>query len=262
MAIKSQLKKIINILLKHFDISIERRSYLDRQKANANVIKSYGLLKYLDIDESILYIKNLRNSKAQLKQDLFVLSHLRFKKNGFFVEFGATNGINLSNTYMLEKEFNWEGILAEPGRVWHRELEKNRNCKIEKSCIWKESGKNILFNEVMEGELSTIDFFTDKDFHRNSRKLGNKYYVKTLSLEDLLEKYNAPKLIDYLSIDTEGSEYTILNNFKFNKYRFKIITVEHNYTEKRNAIYNLLTKKGYTRKYEDVSGFDDWYVLD
>ena len=51
-------------------------------------------------------------SKSQLKQDIFVLLETGFKRNGFFVEFGATNGIDLSNTYLLEKRFGWNGILA------------------------------------------------------------------------------------------------------------------------------------------------------
>jgi hypothetical protein len=67
-------------------------------------------------------------------------------------------------------------------------------------------------------------------------------------------------VIDYLSIDTEGSEYEILANFDFSKHRFRVITCEHNYTQERDKIHTLLTEKGYLRKFEDVSQFDDWYV--
>ena len=59
-------------------------------------------------------MKYLSKSKSQLRQDLFVLSFLDFKTNGFFVEFGVTDGIELSNTYLMEKEFAWSSILAEP----------------------------------------------------------------------------------------------------------------------------------------------------
>jgi hypothetical protein len=52
----------------------------------------------------------LRSSKAQLRQDIFVLNELNFKRDGYFVEFGATNGVDLSNTYLLEKGYNWKGI--------------------------------------------------------------------------------------------------------------------------------------------------------
>lgn len=96
--------------------------------------------------------------------------------------------------------------------------------------------------------------------HSKSRRRGTKYTVNTISLNDLLKKYNAPKTIDYLSIDTEGSEYEILSAFDFNEFSISVITVEHNYTPARAALHELLTKAGYVRKCEEFSKFDDWYV--
>ena len=82
--------------------------------------------------------------------------------------------------------------------------------------------------------------------------------VKTLTLFDLLEKANAPKFIDYLSIDTEGSEYEILKNFDFSKYTFGLIDVEHNFVEpRRSLIKNLLILNGYI--YKGQNEFDDMY---
>ena len=75
-----------------------------------------------------------------------------------------------------------------------------------------------------------------------------------------MKKYNAPKHIDYLSIDTEGSEYEILSNFDFSQNTFEVITCEHNYTPSRERLHLLLTKQGYRRVFEDLSLFDDWYV--
>lgn len=49
---------------------------------------------------------------------------LVLKKMVFFVEFGATNGVDLSNTHILEKKFNWDGVLAEPAHIWHSALKK------------------------------------------------------------------------------------------------------------------------------------------
>jgi hypothetical protein len=110
------------------------------------------------------------------------------------------------------------------------------------------------------GGLSTIDSFSASDEHRQSRKHGIKYSVKTISLEDLLDKHGAPKKIDYLSIDTEGSEFEILSSFDFDKYQFKVITVEYAVEPKREKLFELLTRYGYGRKLEKVSKFDDWYV--
>ena len=153
------------------------------------------LKKFFNILENL----NLNQGKNS------VLSELGFKRNGFFVEFGATNGIDLSNTYLLEKDFSWNGVLAEPARCWHKELNKNRGVNIDTCCIWTTSDSMVTFKEVNYAELSTISLFTSKDANRNMRLEGKTYAVKTLTLNDLLEKYNLPSIIDYLSIDTEGA---------------------------------------------------------
>ena len=177
------------------------------------------------------------------------------------MEFGAINGIDYSNTYLLETEFSWTGILAEPARLWEKQLKANRpNASIETLCVWKDSNSSLIFNETDMPGLSTIDSFSDGDSHRNTRLAGKKYEVQTISLNDLLIKHRAPKYIDYLSIDTEGSEYEILKSFNFSEYFIKIITVEHNYTPQRELIFALLTSHGYKRKYENISEYDDWYV--
>ena len=201
------------------------------------------------------------DSKSQNFQDLFVLSELALKKNGFFVDFGATNGIHCSNSFLLENSFGWRGILAEPAKRWHKELRRNRPlASIEDACVWKESNLHLTFNETEDGNLSTLDSFSSLDSHRELRKHGQRYEITTISLTDLLDKYSAPKTIDYLSIDTEGSEFEILSAFDFEKYSFSVITCEHNYTPAREKIYELLTSKGYVRKYEELSLWDDWYV--
>jgi FkbM family methyltransferase len=208
----------------------------------------------------ISMIVNPNDSRAQLYQDLFVLLMTDKKKNGFFVEFGATNGVKLSNSYLLEKEFGWNGILAEPARGWHEELHKNRCASIDSHCVWKESGKELVFNETSVGEFSTIESFSSADMHSEQRRQGNTYRVESVSLNDLLDGHAAPKLIDYLSIDTEGSEFSILSHFDFSKYDIRIITVEHNYTADREKIYTLLQGKGFVRMFEKYSHWDDWYV--
>ena len=109
-------------------------------------------------------------------------------------------------------------------------------------------------------ELSTIDSFTDVDANSNRRQHKNIYQVETISLSDVLRKYNAPKIIDYLSIDTEGTEFEILNAFDFSEYSFNVITVEHNFTSNREKIFDLLSRNGYRQVFQEISLFDDWYV--
>jgi FkbM family methyltransferase len=202
----------------------------------------------------------LGKSKSQLRQDLFVLSETAYKKEGYFVEFGATDGLALSNTYLLETEFSWKGILAEPAIVWKKDLRKNRpDASIETLCVWENSDSWLSFNEANSPELSSIDTFNENK-NRNTRRTGKKYEVQTISLNDLLRKHNSPKYIDYMSIDTEGSEYKILSTLNFKEFSFGIITVEHNYAPQRELIFNLLTMNGYKRRYQNISYFDDWYT--
>jgi FkbM family methyltransferase len=257
---KTPFKNFVRNTLKHFDIGITRYSNLENLQKNASAIRDLEILQQLKSKNSEALLQYFGKSKSQLRQDLFVLSHLGFKKNGFFVEFGATNGLDLSNSHLMEKEFEWNGILAEPATCWHKELKNNRTCHIETDCVWKDSKSVLTFNQVDVAELSTINSFSDTDSHSEARKNGRTYEVKTISLNDLLKKYNAPKIIDYLSIDTEGSEYQILSHFDFSEYSFKVITCEHNYTPMREKLFSLLTQQGYQRVFEELSLFDDWYV--
>jgi FkbM family methyltransferase len=257
----------VNIsVVKHSDLeSIKHQNnsmILEKSKIESRVFNE-KFLEFLDPGGKWKLSNYIPKSySSELHQDLFVLSTLKFKEHGFFVEFGATNGIDGSNTYMLEKFFGWRGILAEPAKKWHNELQKNRPlAKLEYNCVWRDSNSKFLFREIPDAPgLSTISGFENSDLHANSRKHGYTYKVKTISLNDMLEKYNAPKVIDYISIDTEGSEYEILMNFNFNQYKSRIITVEHNYNGNRNSINSLLQNQGYRRVFTDISLYDDWYV--
>lgn len=170
--------------------------------------------------------------------------------------------MSLNNTHLLERDFGWRGILAEPAKCWHADLSKNRTSKVDFDCVWEETGLTLDFSEYDSKELSTLSAFSSKDFHSSTRKDGISYKVNTVSLMDLLRRHDAPREIDYLSIDTEGSEYAILKAFDFNSYEISVITCEHNYSENRAGICELLASKGYKRKFENISRFDDWYVLE
>lgn len=239
--------------------SVLATSTLDDIKANAAIGAKVALLGMVSDNKLPYAINMLPHSQSQINQDYFVLQSLNWKHDGYFVEFGATNGKDLSNSWLLEKKFGWKGILAEPGRVWRNALlAAGRLAELEFECVWSASGELLTFAETEWAELSTIGAFQESDAH--SRKVSRVYQVRTVSLLDMLERYNAPKVIDYLSIDTEGSEFEILNAFDFNRYVFRCLTVEHNFSVKRDAIHSLLTGHGYQRVHESLSQFDDWYV--
>jgi FkbM family methyltransferase len=202
----------------------------------------------------------IEHSQSQLGQDLVALGIFGPERQGFFVEFGATNGMSLSNTWLLEKKFGWNGIVCEPATRWRSELVKNRSCAIDLRCVYNRSGERIKFSETKVGELSTISEYSDQDMHATSRLNSKDYFVDTVSLFDLLIQHQAPKFIEFLSIDTEGSEFEILDGFEFSEFKFGLICVEHNYSPQREKIKNLLETKGYRQVLNKYSKFDDWFT--
>lgn len=203
-------------------------------------------------------------SHSQILQDLWVLYMLKEKEAGYFVEFGACDGLNMSNTLLLEERYNWNGILAEPNPIWHEQLKRNRRAHISTKCIAANSVERIAFlSTPAMPELSRIEEIIPDDIHeRNGNRLtSEQLFVETISLNELLEAHGAPRVIDYLSVDTEGSEFEILQNFDFSKYVVNLITVEHaGETEKRNKIKELLEEKGFVRWRPELTRWDDWYL--
>jgi len=204
--------------------------------------------------------KLLRHSKSQLGQDILALSITGFNNPGFFVEFGAADGVALSNSHILEKQFGWSGILCEPSKSWHQALRRNRDCTIDTRCVYSASGQKISFSENYLGELSAITQYAEPNSHGLLKRTTSSYEVDTISLQDLLVSHGAPKYIEFLSIDTEGSEFEILKGFDFQSYRFGAICVEHNFADTREKINGLLLANGYQQVRADLSDFDDWYV--
>ena len=200
------------------------------------------------------------DSKGENFQDVFAMLMLNQCDKGFFVEFGATDGVDGSNTYYMEKKLGWQGILAEPARCWHKQLEKNRNAMISHRCVWSRNGDILRFRETKIAALSTLESLSDADKHKDRRKPADIYEVETITLTHLLETNNAPSVIDYLSIDTEGSELEALRSLDFNRFRPLVVTVEHNYRAERQKILEFMTAHGYLRAPTSVSDYDDYYV--
>jgi FkbM family methyltransferase len=256
------LKKNLKLILEYLNLDLVRK---DRNKKILNELEqSVSILNFLKLAKQSNVkeiIKKMHKSKSQLAQDIFVLDQLNFMKKGFFVEFGACDGLYLSNTYLLEKEYNWNGIVCEPAKIFYKSLKKNRNCFIENKCVIANNNYNnnkIKFVETNNNELSFVKNIAQGKNVYIKKKI---YEVETISINKLLEKYNCPSKFEYLSIDTEGDEYNIIKNLNFDRYNPRVITIEHNYeTSKRKNIFNLLIKKNYKRIHKDISRWDDWYI--
>jgi FkbM family methyltransferase len=197
---------------------------------------------------------------SQIGQDAWVNSVLNGKRNGFFVELGACDGLYLSNTLYFERHLDWNGICIEPNERYWSALGRNRRCNLSHALVHSEPDQMVDF--VLAEAASGIDDET-----------GNKHVVKlrTSTLEQVLDAYNAPRIIDYLSLDVEGQEYNILSTFPFDKYQFRCLTVEHNAphvgSENQQKIRDLLEGAGYrfVQGNDDINGWshgpiNDFYV--
>lgn len=188
---------------------------------------------------------------SQYGQDKFLNEKIfKNKKNGVFIDIGAHDGITINNTYFFEKYLNWAGICIEPLPERFLELDKNRNCIKENCCISKKE-EIVKFMRV-EGYSEMLSGITEnydpKHLDRLKNELNNhggrsyEIEVQSKQLNKILDEHKINK-IDFCSIDTEGSELSILESIDFINFDCYMIDVENNYNDK--SIRKKLEKEDY-----------------
>ena len=194
-------------------------------------------------------------------QDKWVIEEVFNKKRGrFFLDIGAYDGYFLSNTFTLEKNYDWKGICVEPSKK-NFDLMKNKYAR-----------KCLCVNELVDGTNEKVTFIESDDSsgivaedtanneeYRSSKILQSQTHNKLIELEpitlyQLLKKHNAPNVIDYFSFDVEGAEERILKKFPFEKYIFLSMTIERPTPE----LNKILFENGYI--FIKNSFFDSFYV--
>lgn len=176
----------------------------------------------------------MEQSFSQAGQDLFVLKLLKNKTNGFFLEIGSNHPITINNTYILEKKYNWKGIMIEYDESYKNLYETHRQNSIH---IFQDA-RTIEYYNI----LKKNNFSNKIDYLQIDLEVSNKSTIDTLEL---------------------------LNNSVFDEYKFSIITFEHdiytgNHFNTRERSRDILNKKGYILVFPDVKNegnkFEDWYV--
>ena len=181
------------------------------------------------------------NYYSQFLQDKYIYETFfkNKKEPGFFLEIGADDGIRFSNCKFFEETLNWKGIAIEPRNEAFNKLKQNRNCICLK-CSLSNIEVTTTFLDIKgygRGLSGLIDEYDQRHKQRIQYEMhhpDNKGYeiveVQTEKLNDILNKYDITN-IDFLSIDTEGSELSILETIDFNKINIDIITIEDNYKD-------------------------------
>ena len=189
------------------------------------------------------YVKKFQNFNGYDGLDKKMLKYINYT-NGFYIECGANDGVNQSNTWYFEKKLKWSGILIEPVDEVFSELKKNRSKKnfFYKRALRSFSNKKK-YVELRLNLNDTLSTRSTKDDVRNRVNIK----VKSSTLNSLLEKANAPKKIDFFSLDVEGDEFQVLKGIDFKKYKFKYILVE-TYHKKKLTIFLKKKKYRYLKK--------------
>jgi len=209
---------------------------------------------------------NRTRSFSYQGQDLFVLEILGGMRGGYFLDSGASNGVRGSNTCLLESSFGWKGVCVEPNEEAYRELVLNRTCICLQYCLYDREGP-VDFLEAAGVYGGIVQEYNPAHLRFTRRVLADRWpkdggpptvQKKARTLRSVLYEAAAPAIIDYWSLDTEGSEFAILKSFPFDEYHFRVLTVEHNDASVRDYIREFLEGRGYARV--RALGIDDGYV--
>ncbi len=196
-------------------------------------------------------------------QDVLVHELLNHKREGVFVDIGANNGVTISNTYRLERDFAWTGIAVEPIPSTFEKLEARRSCHAVQGCVTP-TGGTASFLEVVKGSnmLSTLAVndvgLTARRLRKSIRRRRaeiREIEVKCFTFDSLLEKFGISE-VDFLSVDTEGGELEILKSIDFARTPVRVISVENNYYTR--TIRKFLEATGF--RYVGSFKVDEIYV--
>jgi len=194
-----------------------------------------------------------KKTYAMYGEDLKVIDFFKRKKKGFYVDIGCYHPIEGNNTYLLFKK-GWNGINADVNSLSIELFKKARKNDYNTNVAVSNQKKRLkIYFRKKINMLNTSDQKLAKIHFRNGFQ---SKFVQSNSLNTIIKASRfRKKKIDFLNIDVEGSELSVLKSLDFKKYKPKLICIEiHNHEEmynpnldylKRNKVYKFLINKGY-----------------
>jgi len=191
---------------------------------------------------------------SQMGQDFWVFGEVfNEKEGGYFIDVGSADGLFFNNTFLLEKRYKWHGVCVEADPKSFQDLSFVRSVPCFNICVDSQEGEVDFVQRFLFSGI--IDESTDNKRRPTETKRHNVLRLKTKTLSSILETVNAPRTIDYLSIDVEGSEDRILSDFPFNNYKFLCMTVER----PKPHLRKVLAQNGYL-VIKEIPNFDVFYI--
>jgi FkbM family methyltransferase len=199
-------------------------------------------------DKHSYTVPKLDSYQSQHGEDKWLDEYFHQKRNGFFMEVGAYDGLVLSNTYHFEKERAWTGILVEPDARKADLCRKNRpNSRVyECAAVGSRDIQELPFFQVDGGEVYSTTNLID-----SHRKRLNEYglapreiRVRAMTLDQILAECQPPR-IDILSIDVEEAELDVLNGLDIRRWNPRIVIIETNSFQRNPEIRDYFVRNGY-----------------
>lgn len=196
-----------------------------------------------------------------------LLKYLNFN-NGFFIEAGANDGIAQSNTALYEFNYGWTGLLIEPNYKKYLDCKENRKNSIVENYALVSTNyeKNTIsgnFNQIGYSESLTSLVYDNGDWcdehlreHKECIK-NNLVEVPAITLTKLLQRHNITH-IDFISLDVEGYEISVLNGFDFKHYSPTYFLIETtSFDNRKEVIINYMQNQDYIVLMDDELGVND-----
>lgn len=190
------------------------------------------------------------DSYSQHGQDRFIYD--RFFKSrtgpGIFVDVGAYDGVTFSNTLLFER-MGWRGLCIEPLPAAFAKLTAVRAATCIHCAVADSAGIGTLVEVDMPSGFEKMYSGLKANFDERHRRIIARWgktvqeiKVPIRRLADILDEHGIRR-IDYLSIDTEGSEWKILRSFDLRAYDVCVLSIENNYHD--GKIQRCLLDNGY-----------------
>jgi hypothetical protein len=175
---------------------------------------------------------------SQVQQDELVSRLLRGKRNGYFVDLASNDAVRISNTFALETHHGWNGLCLEANSVYWAGLAYRPGCTIIAAVVGKQMMEEVRFR--FPHRAAPKGGIVNQKFD-NTVQTGEDQLRFTVTLAHIFEYFQAPTVMDYLSLDVEGAESFVMSTFPFDRYRFNLLTIERPDDE----LCSLLDRHGY-----------------
>ncbi len=203
---------------------------------------------------------------SQLGADLVAYALHNGKKDGFYVDIGANDGVSISNTLLFEN-LGWQGFCVEANPKTFEKLRKNRKCDCYNLAVFsKNVGKTRMATTSCDGLDSLEINLTDNHRNRMQYEGGRDeeiqfIEVQSATFDEIMANYPDITHIDFMSMDIERGEFEALQGIDFDKYTFSLMAIEHNnVAEAIEKITALLESKGYKLLF--FNAWDFFFVPD